>query len=51
MVYGRASFLLDFFSDGLLVHTWRHMIGRCSLLGTKGVIVLHFLLNYALIEI
>ena len=51
MVYGWASFLLDFFSGGLLVHTWCHLIGRCLLLGTKGVIVLHFQLNPALIEI
>ena len=51
MVYGLASSLLDLFSGGLLVHVWRHLIGRCSLLGTKGVIVLHFQLNSALIEI
>ena len=51
MVYGWASFLLDFFSGGLLVHTWRHLIGRCLLLGAKGVIVLHFQLNPVLIEI
>ena len=51
MLYGWALFLLDFFSGGLLVHTWRHLIGRCLLLGTKGVIVLHFQLNPALIEI
>ena len=36
MVYGLASSLLDFFSGGLLVHVWRHLIGRCLLLGTKG---------------
>ena len=51
MVYGLASSLLDFFSGGLLVNMWRHLIGRCLLLGTKGVIVLHFQLNPALIEI
>ena len=51
MVYGLASSLLDFFSGGLLVHVWRHLIGRCLLLGTKGVISLHFQLNHALIEI
>ena len=51
MVYGWASFLLDFFSGGLLVHMWRHLIGQCLLQGTKGVIVLHFQLNPALIEI
>ena len=45
MVYGLASSLLDFFSGGLLVHVWRHLIGRCLLLGTKGVIALHFQLN------
>ena len=51
MVYGWASFLLDFFSGGLLVHVWRHLIGRCLLLGTKGVIALHFQLNLVHIEI
>ena len=51
MVYGLASSLLDFFSSGLLVHVWRRLIGRCLLLGTKGVIALHFQLNPALIEI
>ena len=51
MVYGWASFLMDFFSGGLLDHVWRHLIGRCLLLGTKGVIALHFQLNSALIEI
>ena len=51
MVYGWASFLLDFFSGGFLVHAWRHLIGRCLLLGTKGVIVLHFQLNPTFIEI
>ena len=42
MVYGLASSLLDFFSSGLLVHVWRRLIGRCLLLGTNGVIALHF---------
>ena len=51
MVYGLASFLLDFLSGGLLVHVWRRLIDRCLLLGTKGVIALHFQLNPALIEI
>ena len=51
MVYGLASSLLDFFSGGILVHMWRHPIGRYLLLDAKGVIVLHFQLNPALIEI
>ena len=51
MVYGLASFLLDFLSGGLLVHVWQRLINRCLLLGTKGVIALRFQLNPALIEI
>ena len=51
MVYVWASFLLDFFSGGLLVHVWRYLSSQCLLLGTKGVIALHFQLNPALIEI
>ena len=51
IVYGWASFLLDFFSGGLLILVWRRLIGRCLLLGTKSVIALHFQLNPALIEI
>ena len=51
MVYDSASFLLDFFSGGLLVHVWRRLIDRYLLLGTKGVIALHFQPNPALIEI
>ena len=50
MVYVWASFLLDFFSGGLFVHVWRYLISQCLLLGTKGVIALHFQLNPALIE-
>ena len=51
MVYGWASFLLDFFSGGLLIHVWRYLISRCLLLGQMGMIALHFQLKPALIEI
>ena len=51
LVCGLALFLLDFFAGGLLVPVWRRLIGQCLLLGTKGVIALHFQLKPALIEI
>ena len=42
---------LVFFSGGFLIHVWRCLISRCLLLGQKGMIVLHFQLKHALIEI
>ena len=51
MVVVWALALLNFFSGGLLIHVWRCLISRCLLLSQKGMIVLHFQLKPALIEI